>query len=114
MCDVCVCVYTRSSCSYYIDLCMCDVCVCVYVHAHVVYIHHRSPYPANPQHPQELPNWQPIMDRIRRGEQRIARNKEIRALLDEKVSPHKNPWLTLKINYGPQVRASRVGVGVWV
>lgn len=66
---------------------------------------------APPTHPsvthttkQELPNWQPIMDRIRRGEQRIARNKEIRELLDEKVSPHKNPWLTLKINYGPQVR----------
>jgi hypothetical protein len=31
-------------------------------------------------------------------------NNQIRALLDEKVSPHKNPWLTLKINYGPQVR----------
>lgn len=53
---------------------------------------------------QELPNWQPIMERIRRGEQRIARNKEIRALLDERVAPHKKPWQTLKVNYGPQVR----------
>lgn len=83
---------------------------------------HLTPTPPtnpNPTNKQELPNWAAIMDRVRRGEQRIARNKEIRALLDEKVSPHKNPWLTLKINYGPQVYYECVkvdggGGGWWV
>lgn len=103
MCVICVCIYTRTVYIYiYICVCVYNTRTCMYIYttAHPPHPTHTT----NPQPPQELPNWQPIMDRIRRGEQRIARNKEIRALLDEKVSPHKNPWLTLKINYGPQVR----------
>ena len=47
---------------------------------------HASP-PSLPPSPtsQELPNWQALQDRIRRGEARIARNKQIKEMLERKV-----------------------------
>lgn len=53
---------------------------------------------------QELPNAQSIMDRIRKGEARIQRNSEIKEALDAKVARHRNPWQSLTLNYGNQVR----------
>ncbi|EWM27880.1 atpase-like protein [Nannochloropsis gaditana] len=47
----------------------------------------------------ELPNWQALQDRIRRGEARIARNKQIKEALERKVAGHKNPLQTLTLNY---------------
>ncbi|KAM3571474.1 hypothetical protein VYU27_006482 [Nannochloropsis oceanica] len=47
----------------------------------------------------ELPNWQALHDRIRRGEARIARNKQIKEALERKVAGHKNPLQTLTLNY---------------
>lgn len=41
--------------------------------------------PLFPTLSQELPNWQALQDRIRRGEARIARNKQIKEALERKV-----------------------------
>lgn len=48
---------------------------------------------------QELPEWQKFIEKIVKGEKRIARSQEIREALEQKVSRHRKPHLTLAIDY---------------
>lgn len=47
-----------------------------------------------------LPDWARIVDKIEKGEKRIARSREIREALRKKVGRYEKPWQTLTINYG--------------
>lgn len=49
----------------------------------------------------ELGDWQKIIERIEKGEQKIQRRVAIERALALKVARHKNPYQTLTIPYGP-------------
>eukprot|EP00512_Aurantiochytrium_limacinum_P004433 CAMPEP_0171496774 /NCGR_PEP_ID=MMETSP0958-20121227/6893_1 /TAXON_ID=87120 /ORGANISM="Aurantiochytrium limacinum, Strain ATCCMYA-1381" /LENGTH=1279 /DNA_ID=CAMNT_0012030923 /DNA_START=175 /DNA_END=4014 /DNA_ORIENTATION=- len=49
---------------------------------------------------QEISDHERIIDRIKKGEQKLARRAAITEALDKKVSRTKNPWQSLTINYG--------------
>lgn len=49
---------------------------------------------------QELADWSKTIERIEKGEKKIERTQAIERNLKIKVARHKNPWHTLKINYG--------------
>jgi SWI/SNF-related matrix-associated actin-dependent regulator of chromatin subfamily A member 5 len=49
---------------------------------------------------QEIADWEKMIEKIEKGEKRIERNQAIEKALRLKVARHKNPWQTLKINYG--------------
>uniref|UniRef100_A0A7S2WC58 Uncharacterized protein n=2 Tax=Mucochytrium quahogii TaxID=96639 RepID=A0A7S2WC58_9STRA len=48
----------------------------------------------------EVQEWEKIIERIKKGEQKLARRVAITEALDKKVSRTKNPWQSLTINYG--------------
>jgi len=48
----------------------------------------------------EVADWPKILDRIEKGERRIERNQAIERALKIKVARHKNPWQTLRLQYG--------------
>jgi len=48
----------------------------------------------------EISDHDRILDRIRKGEQKLARRAAITEALDKKVARTKNPWQTLTVNYG--------------
>ena len=48
----------------------------------------------------ELKDWEKVMRRIEQGESRIARREEIIGALSKKVGRTKNPWVSLRIEYG--------------
>lgn len=48
----------------------------------------------------EIQDWERIIDKIKKGEQKLARRAAITAALDKKVKRTKNPWQSLTINYG--------------
>ena len=50
--------------------------------------------------PSELNDWKRIDDRIQKGEDKIARIAEIEKLIKTKVKSYKNPWYSLKFDYG--------------
>ena len=48
----------------------------------------------------ELKDWEKVMRRIENGEAKIHRRGQMMNAFGKKVSTTKNPWLTLKLNYG--------------
>ena len=48
----------------------------------------------------EIADWEKVLDRIKKGEQKLLRRAAITEALDKKVNRTKNPWQTLAINYG--------------
>ncbi|GBG25644.1 ISWI chromatin-remodeling complex ATPase CHR11 [Hondaea fermentalgiana] len=48
----------------------------------------------------EISDHERIIDRIKKGEQKLARRAAITEALDKKVARTKNPWQALTINYG--------------
>jgi SWI/SNF-related matrix-associated actin-dependent regulator of chromatin subfamily A member 5 len=48
----------------------------------------------------ELTDWEKIIDRIGKGEQKLARREAITKALNDKVGRTPNPWQTLTIAYG--------------
>jgi len=48
----------------------------------------------------EIGDWERILDRIKKGEQKLARRAAITEALDKKVARTKNPWQALTVNYG--------------
>eukprot|EP00937_MAST-01D_sp_MAST-1D-sp2_P005591 g5591.t1 len=48
----------------------------------------------------EIGDWSKHLDKIQKGEQRIERNHAIERALRTKVARHKNPWQTLRLQYG--------------
>lgn len=48
----------------------------------------------------ELTDWEKIIDRIGKGEQKLARREAITKALNDKVARTPNPWQTLTIAYG--------------
>ena len=49
---------------------------------------------------QELSDWQRLIDRVEKGEQKIKRRQQITELLDRKIASTPNAFQTLKIQYG--------------
>jgi len=52
----------------------------------------------------ELKNSEAVMRRIEAGEERLRRTDRIVRVLSKKVSLERNPWVALKIEYGPSGR----------
>ena len=80
-------------------VCVCVPCVRVCTkHMHVLFCVSllpamRAPSPA-------AQDFEKLVKRIEDGEGRIQRRVEMSVALDEKVARYKNPWESLKVNYG--------------
>ncbi len=48
----------------------------------------------------ELQDWEKIIERVEKGEQKIVRRDQITGILERKVKKSKNPWQTLTFDYG--------------
>jgi SWI/SNF-related matrix-associated actin-dependent regulator of chromatin subfamily A member 5 len=48
----------------------------------------------------EVQDWEKLLEKIKKGEKKIARRLAIEHTLQGKVAQHRNPFATLTINYG--------------
>lgn len=76
---------------------------------------------------EEIQDWEKLIERIEKGEHKLARKVAIKEALAQKVDRTKNPWQTLAINYGSNkgktfteeedrflvCMMNRIGYGAW-
>eukprot|EP00940_MAST-03C_sp_MAST-3C-sp2_P002813 g2813.t1 len=61
----------------------------------------RSYYDVFLERCRELSDWPSVEKKILKGEEKIARVAEVETLIRCKVESYKDPWLSLKFDYGP-------------